>query len=482
MKKFFSLILYVFFVSSAFALTCKVENHCGEPALFINNKPVVPFMFYGYAETMNTNSNFVNQAALAKNSGINIYSFHVPMIWKTPGKKTIYSTLYNIVTDNNPYAPLDKVLDNVIKFAPKAKIIPRFYLHPPIWWLDKNINEKMVFSDGQTDRFCLASSKWRDYVKLSVKEFVKHCEKKYGDNIIGYHPTILNTGECFYERSWEPVFSGFEEPLRKRFSAWVSNKYFNVNNLQAAWQNNKITFNNIILPTKEQRANSADGFFRDPVKDKFIIDFYEFKNNLVADTIKFIAKIIKKETHGNKIFVIFYGYTFELTTIPFGVQVSGHLAMKKLLESPNIDIICSPISYPNRRPGGLGAFMCAVDSVRESGKLWINEDDTRTYLCKDPTQKPFGNLKTLQDTLWIYNRHFARIFPRRMGTWYMDLFDKGWLNSTGIWNHISKLNKIYKKQLNVKPSWNPEVAVIVDERSPLFLACNNNLTRPINTS
>ncbi|RLD08475.1 MAG: hypothetical protein DRI44_09770, partial [Chlamydiae bacterium] len=114
-----------------------------------------------------------------------------------------------------------------------------------------------------------------------------------------------------------------------------------------------------------------------------------------------------------------------------------------------------------------------------AGKLWINEDDTRTYLCANPERYDFGNIKNLQENCWIYNRHFARVLPKRMGTWYMDLFGKGWLNSTGIWNHISKLYKIYESQLNVTSSWCPEVAVIIDERSPFFLACNNKLTNPL---
>jgi len=478
MKLQFLFFITIFSVSSAFSLTCKVENHFGSPTLFINNKPTVPFIFYGEAEKININSNFINQVKLAKKNGIHIYSFHVPMIWKTKGKPT-YSTLVKIGTKKESYARLDKVIDGVLKLDSAALIIPRFYLHPPLWWLEENPEVKIQFSDGKCSRISIASKKWREYVKTSLKEFIRHCETKYGNHIIGYHPTILNTGECFYERTWEPIYSGFEEPLKKGFAKWLRDKYITVNNLRSAWKDNKITFDKINLPTVKQRANSADGYFRDSVNDKFVIDFYEYKNFLVADTIEFFAKIIKKETKRNKIYVTFYGYTFELAAIPKGIQLSGHLALKKLLKSDNIDVICSPISYSNRRPGGLGAFMSAVDSIRSAGKLWINEDDTRTYLCANPERYIFGDIKTVRDNLWIYNRHFARIFPRRMGTWYMDLFGKGWLNSADLWNHIAKLKNIYQSQLNVTSSWNPEVSVIIDERSPLFLACNNRLVNPL---
>jgi len=478
MKLLFRIFFCLTLISSAFSLTCKVEKHFGSPTLFINDKPTVPFIFYGDAEKINSNSNFINQVKLAKKNGIHIYSFHVPMIWKTKGKRT-YSTLYKIGTKKESYARLDKVIDGVLKLDPDALIIPRFYLHPPIWWLDENPEVKMQFSDGKRSRISVASEKWRDYVKTSLKEFIRHCENKYGNHIIGYHPTILNTGECFYERTWEAVYSGFEKPLKKGFAKWIRDKYLTIDNLRTAWKDNQITFDKINLPTVKQRANSADGYFRDSVNDKFVIDFYEYKNFLVVDTIEFFADIIKKETSRKKICITFYGYTFELAAIPHGIQLSGHLSLKELLKSKNIDVICAPISYSNRRPGGIGAFMAPVDSIRAAGKLWINEDDTRTYLCADPERYLFGDIKTVQDNLWVYNRHFAHIFPRRMGTWYMDLFGKGWLNSADLWNHIAKLKNIYESQLNVTSSWKPEVSVVIDERSPLFLACNNPLANPL---
>jgi len=463
---------------TANTLTCKVKEHFGNPTLFVNDKPVVPFIFYGYAAQIGVDTSFIDQAEHAKKAGVHIYSVPVEFIWKSEDKIPVYSTLHNIL-DDEPYAPLDKVISNIIKLDPEALILPRFFLHPPWWWLKENPGEMMLFSDGKSERISIASQKWKSYVKRSLESFVRHCEESFGNHIIGYHPALLTTDEFFYDRAWDNVFYGFEEPLRKGFIKWLIRKYDNIQNLNASWQNKQTGFDNIILPTTEQRKNHDDGFFRDPVKDKFIIDFFEYKNALVADTIKFFAKIIKKETNRNKIFVSFYGYTFELSAIPNGLQSSGHLKLKEILASPDIDAICSPISYFNRRAGGLGAFMAPVDSIRKAGKLWINEDDTRTHLCKYPGQEPYGVLKTLPDSLNVHKRNFARILPRRMGTWYMDLLNRGWLDSIEIWEQIENLKNIYKNELKSKPSFIPEAAVIIDERSPLFLACNNKLTWPL---
>ncbi|RLD08474.1 MAG: hypothetical protein DRI44_09765 [Chlamydiae bacterium] len=461
------------------SLTCKVKNHLGEPTLFINDEPTVPFMFYGYAAQIGVDFNFINQAKLAKDAGVHIYTIPVEFVWKTEGVKPVYSTLHNIVDSNNPYASLNKIIRNIIQFDSEALILPRFYLHPPLWWIKENPDETMIFSDGKSGRVSIASEKWKVYVERSLIAFVNHCEEKFGNHIIGYHPALLTTDEFFYDRAWEPVFYGFEEPLRNGFVKWLHGKYKTPKSLQHAWGNSEINFENITLPTVEQREKSGTGFFRDPVKDKFVIDFYEYKNSLVANTIEFFAKIIKNETNKNKIFVAFYGYSFELSAIPMGIQSSGHLKLEQIIKSPYVDAICSPISYFNRGEGGIGAFMAPVDSIRKAGKLWINEDDTRTHLCKVSGQEPFGVLKNLSETLSVHRRNFARIMPRRIGTWYMDLLNRGWLDSKKIWEQIAELKKIYQKKLSVKSSFSPDVAVIVDERSPLFLECNNKLTRPL---
>ena len=460
------------------SLNCKVENHLGEPALFINNEPVVPFMFYGYAAQIGKDFNFINQAKMAKEAGVNIYSIPVEFTWITEGENPVYSTMDNVLK-GNPYEPVDKVLGDIVKLDPEALILPRFYLHPPMWWLEENPEEKMAFSDGLNDRICIASKKWQNYVKRSLKAFVRHCEQKFGNHIIGYHPALLTTDEFFYDRSWDPVFSGFEEPLKVDFKDWVINKYSTVDKLREAWQDDQITFDNISLPTADQRAETKDGFFRDSEKEKFVIDFYKYKNNLVAETIKCFAKIVKEETNRNKIYIAFYGYTFELSAIPKGIQITGHLNLKDILKNPDVDVICSPISYLNRREGGIGAFMAPVDSIRKAGKLWINEDDTRTYLCSCSGQEPYGDLESLDHTLGVHLRNFSRILPRRMGTWYMDLFNKGWLDCKQIWNQIAEFKKIYQKKLSIKSSFNPEVAVIIDERSPCYLSCTNDLTWPL---
>ncbi len=136
-------------------------------------------------------------------------------------------------------------------------------------------------------------------------------------------------------------------------------------------------------------------------------------------------------------------------------------ALRRLLASPHIDAVCSPVSYLDRSAGGGGFFMAAVDSVKLHGKLWIVEDDTRTHLS---TSEP--GLADLRETAGLHARNFAR----GDGAWWMDLYGQGWLKDEAIWRHLGKLGDFYQKSMDRLEPCRPEIAVIVDERSSLGMS------------
>jgi hypothetical protein len=121
--------------------------------------------------------------------------------------------------------------------------------------------------------------------------------------------------------------------------------------------------------------------------------------------------------------------------------------------------------------------MSAVDSVRGGGKLWLNEDDTRTYLSLK--EDNFGRVDTPQQTFWIHERNFAQLWPRRLASWYMDLGGTGWLNGKDIWDNISPMQRFYQRQILQPADWSPDVLLIVDETSPFYTACTSSLHSPL---
>jgi hypothetical protein len=409
------------------------------------------------------NSVYRVQVRRAAAAGIHIHSFGIPMPWPQPGAAADYSGVA-------------RAFEATLQADPQALLLPRFGMSAPAWWQEANPEHCLTFDDGRTQGECPASPLWREDSLRQLRALVRFCEANYGDRILGYHPCGQHTGEWFYQRSWEPRLSGFSPAMTQGFRRWLKDRYKSDEALRAAWGEPGATLKNAVVPTAKERRTTTHGLFRDPQRERKVIDFFEYKQVAMEEALELMARVVKQETAGRKIVTLFYGYFFDMAGIPSGSQVSGHLAMERMLQCPEVDILCSPISYFERQSGGAGLFMTAVDSVRAAGKLWLNEDDTRTYLAS--ADAGFGRVATPRQTFWVHQRNYAHILPRRMACWYMDLGGVGWLAGEDIWDNIRTLKRHYDASLAEAASFRPEVAVIVDERSPFSVACNRTVLRP----
>lgn len=407
---------------------------------------------------------YVQQLRLARDAGVHIYSFGIPMPWPKPGEEP-------------DFTEVDRCMEATLREDSAALMLPRFGMMPPGWWLEQHPDDRLLFDDGKTVSVSVASEAWRADMQECLRELVRHCESKYGDHILGYHPCGQHTGEWFYERSWEPCLSDFSPAMDAGFRDWLRSMYGDLEALRRAWNDPEINFESVRVPPADRQRATALGFFRDPAVERPVIDYFLYKQVAMEEPLELMARVIKQETGGRKLSCFFYGYLFDMHGIPMGPQNSGHLAMARLLACPDVDILCSPISYLDRELGGAGMFMSAVDSVRGHGKLWLNEDDTRTYLT--PPDSGFGRVDTPAGTFQVHQRNFAQLWPRRLASWYMDLGGIGWLNGQDIWDNIHRLQAFYEAHLEEPATWNPETVLIVDEDSPRYTACDRRLHSPL---
>jgi len=400
------------------------------------------------------------QVEMAGAAGVHLHSIGIDMPWPRPGQEPDYSSA-------------DDQISQAIQADPQAMILPRFGVAPPDWWYDQHPDDAMQFDDGSRKLISVASIAWRKEMVEHTRRLVAHCEAKFGDHIFGYHPCAQHTGEWFYERSWEARYPSFCPAMKRGFAAWLKQKYGSVERLRQAWARPDVDFDKIDLPSVEQRSKATLGVFRDPVAERWVVDFYEYQQVVMVEPLELLAPAIKDQTQRRKLVVFFYGYYFEISGLPHGPKASGHLALARLLKCPDVDIVCSPISYSDRQAGGCGAFMSPVDSVRLHGKLWLNEDDTRTYLTLP--EDGYGRAETPQLTYWVHRRNFAQMLPRRLACWYMDLGGTGWLAGKDIWDQLARWRQVYDKNLKRPACWSPEVAVVVDEAGPLYLGNQPNV-------
>lgn len=399
--------------------------------------------------------------ALGAERGLHIGTVPIGMPWPRDGEAPDYSGV-------------DAQVRHILSIDPKALIIPRIGLHAPQWWKDEHPGHQQIYDGGQRPMVSPASKPWRRDAAHALRMFLRHLEDEFGDSMLGYHVCAQSAGEWFYDHTWERIMPCFEEPFRAGFAEWVEAKYKTVDALREAWNKPDALFETIRVPTLEERTAGKLGVFREPQSQRFEIDFAEYMQVCLSEYLLQCARIVKEETNGKKLGVFFYGYLYDVAGFAYGPAVSGHLRLRRVLDNPDIDIVCSPISYFDRQSGGVGPFMAPVDSIQAHGKLWLNEDDTRTHLA--PKNAGFGRTTTMAETLGVYRRNFGHQFERRCATWWMD-FGTGWMADPTIFDNFGQTQEIWQGAVDPGP-YQPQVAMITDENSFLYLRNSKEVTGP----
>lgn len=425
-------------------------------------RPGNPFVFLG-----GPTGPFGAQIKMAAAVGVNFVTFPIAMPWPAPGEAVDWQSV-------------EKVCAQVIEANPQALLLPRFGAEPPEWWRKANPGEIMTWEDdSQQHHAVVASPLYRRDAAARVAALVEHLESKFGDHMAGYHPCGQNTGEWFYQDTWENRLNGYAPADTNAWRGWLRGRYGSDAAIQKAWRDRTATLNGAAIPTPTQRRASPTGVLRDPQTHKSLIDFAEFQQQAMADIVCELAHAARHASRGRKLVMFFYGYSFEFGTIRLGPATCGHYGLRRVLDCPDIDVLCSPISYFDRGIGGSAPAMTAAESVALAGKMWLCEDDTRTYLGSGNFPGQFDGAKDLPETQTMLRRNVAQEATRNFATWWMDLGMTGWFNDPRMWDEMQRIEAVDRVFLRKSIPYRPQVAAVIDERAMLETAASAwTLTEP----
>ena len=405
---------------------------------------------------------FESQIKLAADAEVDFVSFN-PMVPVWPDDDGAYD-----------WTKLDKMCDSALKANPNALLIPRLRFNATKAWLDKNPEARAIWKNipedwnGQEgwDWASPSSPLYRKVACEALAAAIRHLEEKYGDSIAGYHPAGQNTSEWFTPNAWDEGYAGFSDADRVAFRQWLADKYPNDQALQQAWHDPNITLETAEVPSVEERDASREKPF---VELQKLLDFNAYWQSSMTGVILELAQTVRKETNGRKLSVFFYGYSYEFSALSKGPACSAHYALRNLLESPNIDIICSPISYSDRQLGGGCSCMLNAESVMNAGKLYLYEDDSYTFLAH-AVGATLASTTNLNDSISVLLRNSAQSALRNFGTWLMDLGATGWYDSPELWQAAASLEKLDRYFLDNPTPYLPEVGVFLGEESMLKIS------------
>lgn len=388
---------------------------------------------------------FLEQVALARDAGVNLVSFSAPNCWGPPDQP-------------QDWTPLDNLCRRIIATHPNVLLVPRVGADAPAWYLKAHPDCRMVYDGDQVhERSCVSDLDYRAAACAHLERLCRHLVETFPDHFAGIHPCGQNTGEWFYADSWQRPLSGYDPHTLAAWRRWLAAR----GDPAAAGAE---------PPTADERRAHPYGFLRDPAREQRLIEFARFQQSEMADHVLALAAACRRGTGGTRLVVFFYGYGFEFAPLQNGAPTSGHYGLAKVLAGQDIDILCSPISYFDRLWIGTAPVMSCAESVRAAGILWLNEDDTRTWLDPRPQERvQEGTIVDQRQSRQMMLRNTAQAALRGMGTWWMDLYAYGWFTDPEIWKEMIRLRPVDDAMLTRAAPFEPEIAAILDEDSMCHL-------------
>lgn len=418
--------------------TASVEKIDGIPTLHVNGdpQPLVAWFQWGW---------YPNSTESAVNAGIHIYQ---------PRHTTGYPTLEVWLPE----------MERILQEDPNAYFLPILWLgsDTPYGFDRSNSKEVNVDTGASWGANSYGSDEWKNRAELFLREQIRRYEASpLGDRILGYMLSGGSTGEWFNVDTWSN--RDFDRSLGNiaNFREWLKEAYSSdLSKLRSAWGDEDVTFESALIPTK---AN-GDPFLK-PELDRAAIDYVEYQNGQLSKFVADLSSTVKEEVDGNKVVAIYSGYT-----LAFGQYgpISGELAFNTLLNSPDIDLIYSPLDYTNRDLAkGFSSVHGAMDSAKLHGKLYVAEDDYATHIGTDTHgAPPLSN--DVEGSLALLWRNFGLSLTKSYGQHWYDDAGYGGFNNARMMNEIRKMNQLAEASIQLPRQSGVEIALVVDEFSQMI--------------
>lgn len=321
----------------------------------------------------------------------------------------------------------------------------------------------------------MASKRWVQDSVTMLKSLIDHLKRVPGGNrVIGVLPCSGITWEWLHWGSAQGEFVDYSEHYRQFFIGYLREIYHNdIARLNAAWQSSYKSFADVQIPAPARRLAADHTEFRSPAAFQPEIDLTDSLSHLVSEVIITLCKAVKTASDGKLLTGTYYGYNLYLNAAR-RAQETGHFALTRVLEVPEIDIIMAPSRYAGRNIGGATGFMYPEGSLALHGKLNISECDDRPINASSATGRAdtvAGSRAALERAYGLQNAGYSVM------RWFD--FSKGWVMAEPrMLDVVKKLNafdKVSGMDKKVVMPVDATAAVFTAERSAAVLKPDSKL-------
>ncbi|HUS80725.1 MAG TPA: discoidin domain-containing protein, partial [Armatimonadota bacterium] len=472
---------------------CEVRDLAGNPTLHINGEPVPPILW---------SSSYGGYERFSEYSSTGVKLFRVLLDGSAicaPGEEEQYYPWW--------LAQVDRMMTAAVRIDPAIRLIPAVWMDPSPQWLFDDPSEQMLGGRGSLVIPLLASvsergqvrptfmsQAWRRDGAEGLRRLVEHMRAQpYAPSVIGVCLFAGRAGENYWGGNERNIFineqgrydsvpreqwevGDFSMAARRTFRDFLMRKYGTNRNLQQAWRNDDVSFDDIIEPARFDREQVTNiltwadkpegaGSVRDPLQPgvgTLPMDYYQCFAEAMIDSFDAWGRAVKQASDGRLITGCFYGYAIAqlYTAVP---GFAGHTAVARAGRSEGLDFFVSPSEYNQaRRPGGPYWGLNIIDSLRLHNKLWICEQDTRTYLA-DHMPKTF----TRHNTIAVMRRDAACALARGSGWWWYEFATgqggagaREWFIDPEIESFASQIKRVYDYSLTL-PDRGPSAQIAI---------------------
>jgi len=414
----------------------ELRLHNGTPTVFVDGRPVFYYLAWPPAPDPRAPEIFQKVIrAFARRTGVHFYTFengagrfgNEGPVW-LPGPGEGRDTFWD-------FSGVEWEFRQFIEADPEARFHVRILLDMCFdWWVKLYPEERLVNSDGPQPEQSYASLVWRAQVNDFLRALIAHIEKiGMADRVMAYQVNTGSSCEWFkYALNLDRSCGDYSQPMQRYFQSWLRKRYSaDESALRSAWNNAAVTFETAPVPSPQEQFGARNYIFRDPAAEQDVVDYLTAASDLSADLIIDFSRTVKEASRGRALAGVFYGYWlgFQLNSDYFRdttdfsndytrIQRTGHLGLRRVLESPFVDFLTSPMDYAFRGPGGHCSGMQPVEAVRAHGKLHIQENDDRSW---HPTFRDYGACRNVDEFIAVYRRTIAEAVATGQGSWSVSI-------------------------------------------------------------
>ncbi len=373
----------------------------------------------------------------------------------------------------DPVEEWDKTIATTIGANPAARIWIRLWTEPPAAWLEQHPDEAQVHHDQHNDdrfqwRVAYASRLWREQTTERLARFVAHMEQHWGSQVWCYH---LNAGDCGeWAYSWKPVFSGYAPAQTAAWRLWLRERYADGAALATAWHDPAAIFATAEPPPRAARRRAAAwppaSHLIDPACERPLVDWLQFHGQSQAEALATLAAATRQALDGlgrRKLIAAFHGYHIWPYAAAYGACNTGFSDLDPVLHSPDIDVVCTPLAYIHRNPGGLYSHHDLAASVRLNGKIFFAEDDTFTHRA---AWTPWRYCcRSARETVQILQRNLAGALTDGGSQWWMDHDSQRWYCDDELEAGVAAMRRLADRALQHARGACAEVVFVSNEAS-----------------